>query len=162
MATSYGLIFDKFIKKIKNDTDFFNYSGLSESDIELLVNEHLNSLLDRAVDFIYRYGVPDVDFLDRDDSLQQFNVELVNQEITLLADIMYFSYVEEERNKIKSFSITFRSDELNVFSPANERKTVLRMIESLEASVVNSIQNYLARDRHTWKYKSIYNGEINI
>lgn len=158
MATPYQVIFDKFIKKIKNDTDFFNYTGLSDSDIEEIVNKHLNSLLDRSVDFIYQFGNPDVNLYDKDDALQQFNVDLVNQEIALLADIMYFSYVEEERNKIKTFSITFRSDELNVFSPANERRTVLTMIETLEGSIVNSIQNYLARDRKTWNYKSIYNG----
>lgn len=160
MATSYEVLTTKFIKKLKNDDDFFNYSGLDDAEIEELVTEHLNSLIDRAVGFIYKFGNPDINLYDKDDEQQQFNVDLVNQEIDLLADLMYFSYVEEERNKIRAFSLTFRSNELNVFSPANERRTVLEVIEKLERTAINSVQNYFSRDRHTWRYKSIYNGDF--
>ncbi|MGG1664527.1 hypothetical protein [Brevibacillus sp. NRS-1366] len=158
MATSYELLFEKFIGKIKNDDEFFNYSNLSETEIEEMINSHLTSLIDRSVGFIYKFGNPDIDLYDKDDELQQFNVDLVNQEVDLLTDIMYFTYIEEQRNKIKTFSLTFRSNELNVFSPANERRTTLAMIEKVEVSTINSVQNYLARDRLTWKYKSIYSG----
>jgi hypothetical protein len=162
LATSYDVLFKKFMRKIKNDDDFFNYTGLTDLEVEEMINGHLNSLIDRAVGFIYKFGNPDIDLYDRDDNTQQFNVDLVNQEIDLLVDLMYFSYIEEQRNKIKTFGLTFRSDELNVFSPANERRTVLDMIEKLEESVIFSVQNYLSRDRLTWKYKSIFNGDIML
>lgn len=160
MATSYEPVIKKFISKIKNDDDFFNYGNLSESEIEEMVNYHLHSLIDRAVGFIYKYGDPDINLYDKDDSIQQFNIDLVVQEIDLLSDIMYFSYMEEQRNKIKTLSLTFKSNELNVFSPANERRTTLDMIEKIETSTINAVQNYFARDRITWKYKSIYLGDI--
>ncbi|ALS22305.1 hypothetical protein [Paenibacillus naphthalenovorans] len=156
MATSYELIFKKFIKKLKNDENFFNYKNLTDEEVEEMINDHLNSLLDRSVSFIYKFGNPDINLYDRNDELQEFNVDLVNQEIDLLSDLMYFSYFEEQKNKVTAFELTFRSSELNVFSPSNERRTVLNMISDLENSSVDAIQNYLSRDRITWNYKSIY------
>ena len=158
MPTSYAVVTKKFIKKLKGDTSFFNYKNLTEAEIEALVEDHLTSLLNQAIDKIYLYGLPDFDFYDKDDELQTFNGDLVLQEVSLLTDIMYLTYAEEDRNKLKVLGLTFRSSELNVFSPANERKSFLDMIEKIEMSVVNSISNYLSRDRLTWKLKSIYGG----
>lgn len=158
MATSYQVVFNRFIKKLKNDDSFFQYGNLTELEIEQMVDEHLVSLLGRSIDKIYEYGLPDFDFYNKDDTSQVFNGDLIPQEISLLSDIMYFTYIEEDRNKLKVFGLSFRNSELNVFSPANERKSYLDMLEKIETKVVNSIGNYLARDRDTWQLKSIYGG----
>jgi len=156
LATSYELVFNKFIKKLKNDDHFFSYKGLTEEEIQEMVNEHMSSLLDQGVAYIYKFGNPDINLYEKNDEAQVFESDLVNQEIDLLADLMYMYYVQEQRNKIKAFGITFRSSELNVFSPANERKTTLELIRELETTSEKSIQNYLSRDRKSWAYKSIY------
>lgn len=159
MATSFQPIFDKFIKKLRNDNQFFNYKNLTELEIEEMVNDHLNSLLDRGISKIYEYGIPDYDFYnEKDDTLQQFNEDLVRQEIALLTDLMYFSYIEESRNRLNSLGMTFRTSELNAFSQANERDSMMKLISAVEDKANNSIENYLARDRITWEYKSIYGG----
>lgn len=160
MSTSYEPIFDKFIKKLKNDDQFFSYKGMNAEELEDMLKDHLNSLLDRAVSYIYKFGKPEVNLYDKDDKLQTFGIDLVNQEIDLLADLMYTSYTQEQRNKIKAFGLTFKSSELNVFSPANERKSTLDLIKGLEEESINSIQNYLSRDRKTWEYKSIYSSGL--
>ncbi|MEC0210232.1 hypothetical protein P4H70_14940 [Paenibacillus ehimensis] len=156
MSTSYEPIFDKFIKKLKNDDQFFSYKGMDTEELEEILKDHLNSLLDRAVSYIYKFGKPDINLYNRSDDTQKFDVDLVNQEIDLLSDLMYTCYIQEQRNKIKAFGLTFKSSELNVFSPANERKSTLDMIKGLEEESINSIQNYLSRERKTWEYKSIY------
>lgn len=159
--TPYNLIFDKFIKKLKGDRQFFNYGELSEEQINELVNDHLLALLNRSIDMIYEYGNPDVDLHDKDDTTLNFKDELVSQEISLLSELMYFSYVEEDRNKLKVMEARFRTSEINVIhSPANERNSYLKMIAELELSIANSISNYLSRDRNTWKMKSIYGGGL--
>lgn len=155
MITSYEEVFERFLQRIKNDRDFFNYTGLSDEEVAELVNDHLNSLLNRAIDRIYEYGNPDFNFYDKDDDLQQFNNKLIPQEINLLADLMYASYANEELNKLKAFEITFRSSELNVFSPANERKSKMEMVKDIEEKAIRNLNNYLARDRNTWEYKKI-------
>jgi|GEM_PF-1741618 len=162
MPTSYDKVFDKFIRKLKGDKQFFNYGQLSDEQINELVNDHLLSLLNRSIDKIYEYGKPDIDLHDKDDVVRLFNVELVNQEISLLSEIMYFSYAEEGRNELKTLGMTFRTSEINVIhSPANERNSYLKMIAELESNIDNAISNYLSRNRKTWKIKSIYDGDYN-
>ncbi|MED3562253.1 hypothetical protein [Bacillus xiapuensis] len=159
MATEYDVIFDKFIKKLKGDKQFFNYGNdLLDTDIDELVDQHLVSLLNRAIDKLYEQGLPDIDFYDKDDLLQSFNEDLTPQEIALLTDLMYLSYFEEDRNKLKAMGLFFRTSEINLFSPANERKSYMDMLSEIESSVLNSVTNYLSRDRKTWQYKSIYGG----
>ncbi len=158
MATSYeSIIFKKFYKRLVNDKQFFNYQGLTEEQVQLLVQDHTLDLLNQAIDEIYKFGKPDVDFYDKDDVLLQFNFDLIPQEISLFVDLMYQKYFEEDRNKLKVFGLTFTSSELNVISPANERKTFLEMLDKLEKKNVNTIKDYLSRDRKTWRIKSIYN-----
>lgn len=154
MSTSYDPIFTKFIRKLKGDSQFFNYQNLSDTEI---VEEHLLSLLDRAIDKLYFYGMPDINFYDKDDISLTFNVDLVPQEISLLSDLMYLSYFEEDRNKLKAYGMQFKTSEINLmFSPANDRKTYMDMLSQIESGIVDSIINYFSRDRLTWKEKSIY------
>lgn len=156
--TSYQVIFEKFIKKLKGDTHFFNYKDIPTSEIEAIVEEHLLSLLERAINKIYELGLPDINFYNKDDLTQNFNEELTPQEINLLSDLMYLAYLEEDRNKLKVIQTTFRSNELNVLSPANERNSYLNMLEGIESNIINSVINYLSRDRKTWEFKSLYGG----
>lgn len=158
MGTLYQPIHDKFIKKLKNDDSFFNYKDLTDAEIVEQVKDHLDSLLDLAVSFIYKYGNPDINFYDKNDDAQTFVPTLVNQEIDLLRDLMYFSYVEQDRNIVKAMGTSYTSSELKEFSPANERNSYLKMLEKLESTCINSVENYIARDRLTWNYKSIYEG----
>ncbi len=156
MATSFEILFKKFYKRLVNDKQFFNYRGLDEEQVKLLVQDHSLDLLNQSIDEIFRYGKPDCDFYDKDDDLLQFNFELVHQEISLFVDLMYQKYFEEDKNKLKVFGLTFTSSELNVLSPANERKTFLEMLDKLEKKNINTIKDYLSRDRKTWLHKSIY------
>lgn len=159
--TSFQVVFDKFIKKIKGDNQFFNYGYLSDNEINALVEDHLLALLNRAIDRLYAFGLPDINFYDKDDTEQNFTEVLVPQEISLLSNIMYLCYVEEDMNKLKSFGLVLRTSEINaIFSPANDRKTYLEMVEKLESGVVDSINQYFARDRKTWKLKSIYGDSL--
>jgi hypothetical protein len=157
MATSYTPIYNKFYKKLVNDKKFFNYKGLSESEIIELVADHSLALLNEAIDYLYTFDKPTgIDFYNKDDILLQFNETLVSQEISLLAEIMMLFYIKEDINKIRVLGLTFSSKELNLFSPANDRKTFLEMYSLLESKTNNKIINYFARNRKDWSFKSIY------
>lgn len=156
MSTSYELIFDKFIKKLKNDKEFLNYTGLTDTDITTLVKDHCIDLLNQAIDKIYEFGNPDINFYDKDDTTEIFNIDLISQEISLLVNLMYQCYLEEDKNKMHFYELEFTSSELNLFSPASNRTSYLKMIENIEINNSESINNYLGRDRKTWLPKSIY------
>lgn len=154
--TTYKEVFDKFVKRLKNDDDFLAYKNISEEEVEDLVKDHCVDLLNQAIGKIYDIGKPDVDFYDKDDKNETFNVVLFNQEIKLLVDLMYECYRAEDRNKMHFYELTFTSNELNVFSPAANRDSFLKMLNSIENTNMRNINNYLSRDRKTWKIKSIY------
>jgi len=151
MATSYDVVFKPFYEKIKGDKLYFIGT---DPEIESQSIE----LLKRAINIIYKYGNPDFNFYNTDDSLKQFNEDLVPQEVELLADLMYEARKMESKNLLDYQGLTFTSKELNIFSPANERDSVIKMINGISQQNVGSINNYLARDRVTWKYKSMYGG----
>lgn len=64
---------------------------------------------------------------------------------------MYQKYIEEDKNKLKAMQVLFRSNEMNVFSPANERTSFNKMVEEIIKENKKRISNYLARDRKTGK-----------
>lgn len=156
MSTPYEVVFKKFYKKLVNDKVFFNYNNLTEVEIQELVSDHSLALLNDAIDYLYTFDLPDFNFYNNDDVLLVFNEDLVPQEISLLAEIQYFLYMSEDKNKLKIFGLVFKSSELNVLSPANERNSYLNMLKDIENKVINKITNYFSRDRNTWKLKSIY------
>lgn len=155
--TSYDIIFDLFYKRLKGDTRYFKYSSeLSLLEIEELVASHSIDLLDQSIKMIYKCGNPDINLHDKDDQFQIFNISLVDQEIDLLIDLMQYRYFHEDKNKLHELSIIFSSSELRTLSPANERDSVLKMIKDMKQDCISGIENYLCRDRETWKMKSIY------
>ncbi|WP_061328774.1 hypothetical protein [Clostridium botulinum] len=153
MNTPLEKIYDRFIKKIKNDEDFFDYKDLSEDEVKSIVGDHLIELFTQAIEEIYDNGNPDVDLYDINKEKEEFNFELTHLEISLIVNLMYQKYIEEDRVKLKALQFFFRSDELNVFSPANERKTFEDMLDKIISENKRRMSSYFARDRITGKIK---------
>ncbi|MBD5589188.1 hypothetical protein [Clostridium botulinum] len=153
MNTPLEKIYDRFIKKIKNDEDFFDYKDLSEDEVKSIVGDHLIELFTQAIEEVYDNGNPDVDLYDINKEKEEFNFELTHLEISLIVNLMYQKYIEEDRVKLKALQFFFRSDELNVFSPANERKTFEDMLDKIISENKRRMSSYFARDRITGKIK---------
>jgi len=67
---------------------------------------------------------------------------------------MYLLLLQESRNKLKILGLTFKSTELNLFSPASDRDSYEKMLKTISDDVESSIQSYLNRDRLTHKLKN--------
>ncbi len=160
MATSYETIFNRFYKQLVKDNKFFKYSDtLTEAEKQELIKDRTIDLLNQAIDMLYEYDVPQVDFYDKDDTLQVFNFDLINQEIPLLVKLMRYKYFEEDKNLLHAVQVNFKSSELNILSPANERSTTVKMIDDIKTDCENAINHYFSMNRSTWTPKSIYGGE---
>lgn len=156
MGTQYNLIKDRFYKLLRNDKKYFNYTGLDSTTITQLTNDHFVDLLNQSIDELYNFSIlpPQIDFYNKDDTLMQFNVDLNKKEIGLLASICYYKYFCEDKNKLHEMSMIFKGNELNALSPANERRSVLDMINELEDNVSTDIINYMSIDRLTGKIRT--------
>ena len=108
-----------------------------------------------AIDLLTSKCEPPVDMYNYDEKLMQFNFELTQREIGLLASLMYEVYFERDEALLKAFKIRMTPSDLNQFSPANERASFENMLQRIKNENTNKIAKYVSTDRKTGKRKMI-------
>ena len=154
-TTSFDKITSRLLRKIEKDKDFFEYYNLSVSEVQSLVMEQATGYLYDAIDLLTSKCEPPVDMYNYDEELMQFNFELTQREIGLLASLMYEVYFERDEALLKAFKIRMTPSDLNQFSPANERASFENMLQRIKNENTNKIAKYVSTDRKTGKRKMI-------
>ena len=154
-TTSFDKVISRLLRKIEKDKDFFAYYNLSVSEVQSLVMEQATGYLYDAIDLLTSKCEPPVDMYNYDEELMQFNFELTQREIGLLASLMYEVYFERDEALLKAFKIRMTPSDLNQFSPANERKSFEDMLQRIKDDNTNKIAKYVSTDRNTGKRKMI-------
>lgn len=154
-TTSFDKVTSRLLRKIEKDKDFFEYYNLSVSEVQSIVMEQAVGYLYDAIDLLTSKCEPDTDFYNYDEELLQFNFELTQREIGLLASLMYEVYFERDEALLKAFKIRMTPSDLNQFSPANERKSFEDMLQRIKDENTNKIAKYVSTDRNTGKRKII-------
>ena len=154
-TTSFDKVTSRLLRKIEKDKDFFAYYNLSVSDVQSLVMEQATGYLYDAIDLLTSKCEPPVDMYNYDEELMQFNFELTQREIGLLASLMYEVYFERDEALLKAFKIRMTPSDLNQFSPANERASFENMLQRIKNENTNKIAKYVSTDRKTGKRKMI-------
>lgn len=154
-TTSFDEVISRLLRKIEKDKDFFSYYNLSVSEVQLLVMEQATGYLYDAIDLLTSKCEPPVDMYNYDEELMQFNFELTQREIGLLASLMYEVYFERDEALLKAFKIRMTPSDLNQFSPANERASFENMLQRIKNENTNKIAKYVSTDRKTGKRKMI-------
>ena len=155
--TSFKKVYEAFYNKMEEDSSFFNYFDLNEKQAMALAAERAHTYLVEAIAIIELKKEVDetADFYDYDDEILAFNWDLSKVEINLLACLMYEQEYKRQYSKLKSFELQHVPSTLQVFSPANERKTVKALIEDIHAENMTMLDDYLSKDRATRKFKTL-------
>lgn len=151
--TPYENITDRFIRKIKQDKDYFCINGITESEFDEIINQRTLELMDDAINEIQplisvQQGV---DFLDRNEFLEQFNFELTKVEEDLISDLMVVKYYDEEMVKLKTMQF-YLGEDIKVFSPANERRSFIEMLKFKRGQFNSKLCAYNTKNRLTGKF----------
>ena len=154
-TTSFDKVISRLLRKIEKDKDFFAYYNLSVSEVQSLVMEQATGYLYDAIDLLTSKCEPPVDMYNYDEELMEFNFELTQREIGLLASLMYEVYFERDEALLKAFKIRMTPSDLNQFSPANERASFENMLQRIKNENTNKIAKYVSTDRNTGKRKMI-------
>ena len=104
---------DKFIKKIKQDVEYFLYDNISEEDTLEIINERTNDLFEMACDEL-ESQLDQIDFNDITDT--DFNIDLTRTEIDTISDMMKYKYMEEHLVRLRKFQTYLGKDINNKFS----------------------------------------------
>ena len=155
LATKWEEIYKIFWDKIEKDKGFFMYNNVSPELALEIAKERSKALLLEAITRLTLSCTPDVDFFDFDTELEQFNFDCTHNEIRLLASIMRELFFDRDKSLLKAFEVRFTPSDLNIFSPANERKTFMEMCEEIVKTNNKDIDNYASRNRKTGKLKII-------
>lgn len=149
MNTKFDEIYDLFFKRVINDPDFFGYKNVPDADVIELMETNAFDYMIESISTIYEYCTPEVDFNDYDLNILEFNFEMSKTELQILVNIMFEKYLSRDYAKLKIYNAYFTTNEVNMFSPAQERKTFVDMLEKIKMKNVSALKSYASRDRIT-------------
>lgn len=154
--TACNDIIERFYRYIENDADFFEYFELNERQCMEVAHQRSSILLIEAASYLSnKIGVGSV--FNVDPTLENIAEDLTAIEIDLLVKAMFLCYLKRDLSTLRTFQGVLTSSDLNIYSPANERKTFVEMVSTYENELKISIADYCMVDRITGKYKQICN-----
>lgn len=156
--TLYEEIYKLFFDRIVNDIDFFDYNT-TEEDALSIAKERSKGYLLKSIDKLTSQCTPEVDFYNKDDTLETFNFDLVSKEKSLFSDLMFEIYFEQDLVKLRMLEEWFSDKDLKIFDTNAKKKIFLQSLNQIKQENIIKIKNYISRDRITGKLKGLdYSG----
>lgn len=161
--TTFNEIFERLLKKLENDREFFEYYNVSVSEVEEIILEKINGYLKDAIDLIVSRtrGNIEVDLYDYNEDTQMFNVELTSREIGIIANHMYEVHLSRDEMLVKAMKLRMSLSDINRFSPANERTSFMNMLSQIRRENEIDVSVYTSTDRKTGARKVINHSLYN-
>lgn len=161
MSTPCDLVYNAFFDMIEEDRDFFNYYEATDEESYMLALQRAKSLLREAVTRVQMECDTDIDFTDtysEGEGRKQedfFTADLTLAEIDLLANLMFEGYLKRDMAKLRAFQHQYTPSDLQVFSPATDRKTFMEMYDTVVQENKVRLDRYARKDRVTGKSRRI-------
>ena len=153
--TAFADVKNAFYHYIENDVDFFSYFELDEEESMEVAEQRADVLLKEATSYLTRKLIVESVFSTYDADSECFTAMLTNAEINLLVKCMFLCYLQRDLTKLRTFHGVMTSSDLNLYSPANERKTFVEMTQKYEDDLKIEISEYQMLDRKTGTYIQI-------
>ena len=151
--TAFEDVKQAFYSYIENDVDFFNYFELDEDECMEVAGQRAGVLLKEATSYLSRkIGFENV-FSNTED--EYFIETLSDNETNLIVKAMFLCYLQRDITMLRTFHGVMSSSDLNMYSPANERKTFLAMVKQYEDDLKVEISEYAMIDRDTGLFRQI-------
>lgn len=146
--TVFEDVINAFFHYIEEDVDFFNYFELDEEECMEVAEQRAGVLLNEATSYLSRAMVVESVFSTYNADDEAFTEMLTNSEINLLVKAMFLCYLQRDITKLRTFHGVMTSSDLNLYSPANERKTFMNMVQQYEENLKTEISEYQMHDRN--------------
>lgn len=155
MGTPFLEPINRFLRRIEEDRDFFQYFQLSDDEALDLARRRARNYLEDAIDRMIMDGRPSVDLTDIDEGSFSFNIELTRSEVFLLSSLMYEYYLDKDISRIKTLNVNYTGTELRVFDPSNARSSFLQLYENVQRQNEKLLDTYRNVNRETGEFISI-------
>lgn len=131
MATPYSVIYEKFLNRIED----FKLADLPTNDLTEMCHDWMLSA-------IAKFRKCKNDLKDRDDELSQFNVDLEEEEIEILAILMNREWVSQQLHSVLLTRQMYSGKEQNYYSQAAHMKELIDMDERLKIEAQKLSRDY--------------------
>ena len=156
-TSSWEPCISAFLFKVQNSPEFFSYYNMSDDEaMELAIKRAKGYLIEALSRFTLECS-PDVDFLDYDPLLETFGFEMTNEEVSLLACLMFEEFIAKDVAKLRVVNKLLTSQDLKAIYgvPYAERKSFMEMYNTLYRNNNTLIDRYISKDRLTGRRKTI-------
>lgn len=130
MSTSYDIIDNVFLEKI---TDSF-IATLTELEIKDLLDNYR-----RSANVLFKQCKK---LSDRDEDLRQYNEDLTDEEVEILASIMVLEWLKPKINSMENIRQGISTKDFKVYSKANHLDKILNLKESTHADIDRMMISY--------------------
>lgn len=117
MPTTYEKIYENILPKLRS----YDLPIMTEEEVKATFHDYL-------IPATVRFHTCRQDLTDRDDELEQFNVDLTNVEIEIICNYMLLEYIDS--NNIRTdllLKVNLGSSDFNTYSPANMLDKLMEM-----------------------------------
>lgn len=116
MATSFETIINKFLGKITDDMY-----------LELTPEDTIRDAKQFLVDAIPYFEFPRFALYDYNDELEEYNVDLTDEEINILALLMKTAWLERQINSVEVTRMKYSGSDFKMTSQANHLSKLLQL-----------------------------------
>lgn len=129
--TSYETVYDRFLQKI---TDY-KLLDLSDSEIR-------NMCYSWLISSISKFRRCQNDLSQRDDEIESFNIDLLDIEIEILAEMMVCEWLTPQLNSVLYTSQFFGGKEEKFFAQANQLDKLITLKKTCEDNIRKLTRDY--------------------
>lgn len=129
MATSYELVYDVFQSQI-SDIEFNSLSTVSELQKRYLINAIPK----------FRACIKNLD--SRDDDLEEFDIDLIDDEINILGNLMVIEYLSSQIVNLDLIKQSLNSKDFYMTSQAEHLKRLLEVRNERKREISKMIIDY--------------------
>lgn len=155
MGTPFKVPIERFLRRIEEDADFFEYNGVSSEQALKIAKERSKYILLDAVGLMDIKSNPDIVFSDYDEFTEIFNEDWTQTEMSIVIGLMYQLYLDKDIPKIKLANVNYTPTELRVLDPSSARTSFMDMYTFICGQNDGYIDEYRNKDRLTGKYKTV-------
>jgi len=130
MSTSYDVVDNSFLNKISDDY----LASLTQQQINDLMDKYRNSAIPKFKQC--------TKLSDRDDNLRQFNMDLTDEEVEILANIMILEWLRPAIYHADKLKNSFSTKDYKLHSPANLLKELQELKKITEKEISRLIVSY--------------------
>jgi hypothetical protein len=139
MATPYTDVYDFFLSKVEDFSFVDTEKYPTVEDLKAELRKYLRSA-------IVRFKQSKIDLKDRDEVLEQFNIDLDDDEKEILSSLMVLAYIQPKITSVQNMEQRLVDREYKTYSQGKHLEEMIKLKKDLQLEISQLISAYTFED----------------